>query len=105
MDKLLFSIIVGVIAGMIDIIPMIIQKLPRYTNISAFFHYFFVSIVILNLDIPHIPWWLEGGMTSLALTVPMLIQVGHSDKKPLPVITFNAILLGTLVGIAGHYLS
>ena len=104
MDKLLFSAIVGLIAGIIDIIPMIIQKLPRHSNISAFFHYCFVSIVILNIDLPYIPWWLKGGVVGLALTIPMLIQVGHSDKKPLPIITFNAILLGTLVGVAGHYL-
>lgn len=104
MDKLIFSVIVGLAAGIVDIIPMIIQKLPRYSTVSAFFHYFFVSIVILNMDIPHIPWWMEGGLAGLMLTIPMLIQVGQSDKKPLPVITFNALFLGTLVGISGHYL-
>ena len=83
MDKLIFSAIIGLIAGVIDIIPMI----------------------MLNVDIPHIPWWLEGGVVGLALTIPMLIQVGHSDKKSLPIIAFNAILLGTLVGLAGHYIS
>ncbi len=88
MDKLFFSAIIGLVAGVIDIIPMIMQKLPRYSTVSAFFHYFFVSIIILN-----------------ALTIPMLIQVGHSDKKSLPIIAFNAILLGTLVGLAGHYIS
>ena len=31
MDKLLFSAIIGLIAGVIDIIPMIMQKLPRYS--------------------------------------------------------------------------
>lgn len=61
MDKLVFSVIIGLVAGIIDIIPMIVQKLPRYSTVAAFFHYFFVSIVILNVDIPHISWWLEGG--------------------------------------------
>ena len=103
MDKLIFSGIVGLVAGIVDIIPMIILKLPRYTTVAAFFHYFFVSIIILNVDIPHLPWWLEGGVIGLALMIPMLIHVGHSDKKPLPVITLNAILLGTLAGIAGHF--
>jgi hypothetical protein len=80
-------------------------KTSPHSTVSAFFHYFFVSIIILNVDIPHILWWLEGGVVGLALTIPMLIQVGHSDKKSLPIITFNAILLGTLVGLAGHYIS
>ena len=105
MDKLLFSVLVGLVVGIIDIIPMILQKLPRYTTASAFFQYFFVSIVILNVDIPHIVWWLEGGVVGLALVIPMLIHVGHTDKKPLPIIALNAILLGTLVGFVGHYLS
>ena len=55
MDKLIFSAIIGLVAGVIDIIPMIMQKLPHYSTVSAFFHYFFVSIIILNVDIPHIP--------------------------------------------------
>lgn len=104
MDKLVFSVIVGLVAGAIDIIPMIIQKLPRHSTVSAFFHHLFVSIIILNVDIPHIVWWLEGGIVGLALTIPMLIQIGNSDRKSLPIITFNAVLLGTLVSLAGHYL-
>ena len=75
MDKLLFSAIIGLVAGVIDIIPMVMQKLPRYSIVSAFFHYFFVSIIILNVDIPHILWWLEGGVVGLALTIPMHDEV------------------------------
>lgn len=104
MDKLIFSVIVGLVAGIIDIIPMIVRKLPRHSIFSAFFHYLFVSIIILNVDIPHMVWWLEGGIVGLALTIPMLIQIGGPDKKSLPIIMFNAIVLGTLVSIAGHYL-
>lgn len=36
MDKLFFSAIIGLIAGVIDIIPMIMQKLPRYSTVLAF---------------------------------------------------------------------
>jgi hypothetical protein len=105
MDKLLLSVIIGLVAGVVDTIPMIVQKLPKYSTVSAFFHYFFVSIVIVNIDLPHIPWWLEGGLLSFALMIPMLIHVGHTDKKPVPIIAANAIVIGTLVGIAGHFLS
>jgi uncharacterized protein with PQ loop repeat len=105
MDKLLLSIIIGLVAGIVDTIPMIVQKLPRYSTVSAFFHYFFVSIVIVNIDLPHVPWWLEGGLISFALMIPMMIHVGHTDKKPLPIIAANAIVIGTLVGLAGHYFS
>lgn len=104
MDKLVFSVIVGLVAGAIDIIPMIIQKLPRHSTVSAFFHHLFVSIIILNVNIPHIVWWLEGGVIGLALAIPMLIQIGNLDRKSLPIIALNAVILGTLVSLAGHYL-
>jgi len=104
MNTLLLSIIIGLVAGTVDAIPMIIQKLPRYSTVSAFIHFFFVSIVIVNITLPPVPWWLQGGLISLALMIPMLIHVGATDKKPLPIITINAIVIGTLVGIAGHYL-
>lgn len=84
---------------------MIILKLPRYTTIASFFHFFFVSIIIINVDIPHIYWWLEGGIIGLALMTPMLIHVGQNNKKAIPIITSNAIIFGTLVGIIGHYYS
>lgn len=103
MDKLLFSIIVGFIIGIVDIVPMIVKKLPKYSTIASFFHYFFVTIVIINIELPYIPWWLEGGILGFVLMVPMLIHVGHEDKKPLPVIAINAIILGSIAGFISHF--
>jgi hypothetical protein len=105
MDKLLLSVLIGIAAGIIDIIPMIIQKLPKYSTCASFIYFFFISVVIVNIDLPHVVWWLEGGLISLALMLPILIHVGATDKKPLPIITVNTIVLGTLIGIAGHFLS
>lgn len=105
MDKLLLSTIIGLVAGIVDIIPMILQKLPKYSTVSAFVYYFFISIIIVNIDLPHIPWWLEGGLISFALMIPMLIHVGYTDKKPVPIIAVNSIIIGTLVGITGHFFS
>ena len=103
MDKLLFSILLGLLIGLIDIIPMMVQKLPKYSTVSAFIHYFFITIVIIYLDLPQVPWWLQGGIVALALTVPMLIQVGHDDRKPVPIIATNALILGSVVGILAHF--
>jgi len=104
MDKLSFSILLGLIIGIIDIIPMVIKRLPKHSTISAFIHYFIATIVIINIDIPQLPWWLEGGILGLALMMPMLIHVGYTDKKPLPIIATNAVVLGSVAEIAAHYL-
>ena len=104
MDRLSLSILLGVIIGIIDIVPMVIKKLPKYSTIAAFIHYFIVTIVIVNIDIPLLPWWLKGGVLGLALMLPMLIHVGHTDKKPIPIITINAIILGSVAEIVSYFI-
>ena len=104
MDTLFLSAIIGVVAGTIDIIPMVIQKLDRRATISAFLQYFFVSIIIVNIDLPHIVWWLQGGLISVAFALPVVVLVSSQDKKAVPIILTMAAILGTLIGVAGHFL-
>lgn len=104
MNTLLLSIIIGLIAGTIDIIPMIIQKLPRYSTVAAFLFFFFISIIIFHSDIPYLAWWLQGGVISIAMMSPILIHVGATDRKPIPIIMANTIALGTLIGVAKYFL-
>lgn len=102
MNTILISIAIGIAAGLIDIAPMIAQKMERSAILSAFLQYFFVSIVILNIDLPGVIWWLEGGLVSLALALPIMIIV--ADRKALPIMAGMAVILGSLIGLAGHYL-
>lgn len=104
MDTLLLSAIIGVVVGVIDIIPMVIQKLDKRATISAFLQYFFVSIIIVNIDLPHIVWWLQGALISVAFALPIVVLVSAQDKKAVPIILTMAAILGTLIGIAGHFL-
>jgi hypothetical protein len=104
MDTLLLSAIIGIAAGVIDVIPMIIQKLDKRATISAFLQYFFVSIIIVNIDLPHVVWWLQGGLISVALALPVVVLVASEDRKAVPIILSMAAILGTLIGVAGYYL-
>ena len=102
MDKLSLSILLGLVIGIVDIIPMILKKLPRYSTVSAFIHFFVATIVIVNINIPQLPWWLAGGVIGLALMLPMIIHVAHTDRKPIPIITMNAIVLGTVAKVVSY---
>jgi hypothetical protein len=104
MDTLLLSVLIGIVAGIVDIIPMIVQKLDRRSIISAFLQYFFVSIVIVNINLPHVTWWLQGGLISAAFALPVVLILPAKDKKSIPVILTMAVIFGTLIGIAGHFL-
>lgn len=104
MNTIFLSMIIGIAAGIIDILPMIIQKQEKSAIISAFLQYFFVSIVILHIDLPGIVWWLQGGLIALAMALPIIIIVAAKDKKAVPIITGMSVILGTLISTTGHYL-
>jgi hypothetical protein len=104
MKTLLISMIIGAIAGVADILPMLLQKMDKRATLSAFLQYFFVSIIIVNIDLPGIPWWLQGGIISFALACPILVIVSGADRKAVPIIATMSVVLGTLIGIAGHYI-
>jgi hypothetical protein len=104
MRTLVVSMIIGVVAGIIDILPMVIQKMDKRSVLSAFLQYFFVSIIIVNINLPGVIWWLQGSIIALALAIPVIIIVSEKDKKAVPIIATMSIILGTLISIAGHFL-
>ena len=104
MRTLWISMGIGLVAGILDILPMIAQKLARRAILSAFLQYFFVSIIIVNINLPGLAWWLQGSLISLALAIPVLIIVTENDKKSLPIIASMSIVLGALISVAGHYI-
>lgn len=100
MNDFLIAVLIGLCAGIIDVIPMIIMKLERIANISAFTHYF-----ILGLIIPFVNWnlepWITGVIVSFLSALPVIIIVFPKDKKAIiPMIVFS-LILGAGIGLAG----
>ena len=105
MEKLLVAAAIGVVAGIVDIVPMLARKMARRAVLSAFLQYFFAAIVIVNIDLPGIVWWLEGGLVAFALALPVIVLVSGKERSAPYVIGANALVLGTLIGLAGHWLA
>jgi hypothetical protein len=100
MNSILIALIIGIVAGLIDVTPMIIQKLDKTSNWSAFIHW-----VVLGLIIPFVHWdiqpWLKGLIIGELAALPIMIIVFPKDKKVLiPMALFSAVL-GIGVAIAG----
>ncbi len=100
MSNFLIAIIIGLVAGLIDIIPMLIKRLDKRDIISAFIHYF-----ALGLIIPFVNWeiapWLKGLVIALLSAIPIMIIVYPKDKKAiLPMLVFS-LILGAGIGLAG----
>ncbi len=100
MNDFLIAVLIGLAAGLIDVTPMIIMKLEKVANISAFTHYF-----VLGLIIPFIEWglnpWITGIIVSLITALPVMIIVFPKDKKALIPMTIFSIFLGAGIGLAG----
>lgn len=104
MNIILLSVLIGIVAGAIDALPMILKKLPKRAIVSAFLQYLFVSVIIINIDLPNVVWWIEGGLIALMMAIPIVIIIAETDKKSVPIILTNAVVLGTLIALAGHFL-
>ncbi|MFH0893255.1 MAG: hypothetical protein V2A54_02365 [Bacteroidota bacterium] len=102
MNDIFIALLIGLAAGIIDVTPMIIQKLDKSANWSAFVHW-----VALGLIIPFVQWdiepWLKGLILGELCTLPVMIIVFRQDKKAIiPMFLFSGIL-GTGVALAGNY--
>ncbi len=102
MNNILIALLIGIVAGIIDVVPMIIQKLDKHASISAFLHW-----VVLGIIIPFVDWdiasWLKGLLIGEISLIPIMVIVFPKDKKALiPMILFSAIL-GIGIAIAGEY--
>lgn len=102
MNKLLISLIIGIIAGIIDVIPMLIQKVDRNACLSAFVHW-----IVLGLIIPYVSWdlqpWLKGLVIAEITAIPIMVLVyPKNPKSVIPIGIFSAVL-GVLVGISGGW--
>ena len=104
MNLILLSVLKGIVVVAIDALPMILKKLPKRAIVSAFLQYLFVSVIIINIDLPNVVWWIEGGLIALMMAIPIIIIIAESDKKSVPIILANAVVLGTLIAWAGHFL-
>ncbi|RRD01950.1 hypothetical protein [Prevotella sp. OH937_COT-195] len=80
MKELLFGATIGFVAGIIDIIPMILQKLDKTSCISAFVHYFVLGLIIPFVNIDIYPW-LKGALIAILTAFPIMIIVYPKDKK------------------------
>jgi hypothetical protein len=100
MNNILIALCIGIAAGIIDVAPMIIQKMDKSACISAFIHW-----IVLGLIIPFVNWdmqpWLKGLIIAVLSAVPIMVIVYPQEPKSIiPIFIFSAIL-GIGIGLAG----
>jgi hypothetical protein len=99
MSRLIPSILIGSIAGAIDVVPMIAQKLSKHACISAFVHWVVLGVLISYIQVPMSPW-LKGVTVAVLSCLPIAILVSEKDPKSIVPILTMSVILGAAVGFA-----
>ena len=97
MKKTQLGILLGIIAGIIDVIPMIVQKLTWDANLSAFFHWVIAGFFISAIDIK-IKGVVKGLIISIILLIPIAFLVWWNDTSSILPMSISTIILGSLLG-------
>lgn len=100
MENIILTLIIGVLAGIIDVVPMIIQKMDRYSIISAFVQWMVVTFVIMNIDLG-VASWLKGLIVAVLMAVPIAVLIAKNEPKSVIPILIMSVVLGSIVGFAG----
>ena len=97
MKTIIFGILLGIAAGIIDVIPMIIKKLTWDANISAFLMWVIVGFLIATTDLNMNPI-LKGILIAFLVLTPCAILIGWKEPKSLIPIFVMTLILGGLLG-------
>jgi hypothetical protein len=98
MHKLFSAIAIGVLAGVIDVIPMLVQEIDMTSCLSAFVHWVVLGVLISYLRAP-IPDWAKGGAIGFFSALSIVILIAQSDPKSILPILMTSIVLGWVVGV------
>ena len=98
MDIIIIGLILGILAGIIDLIPMYIKKLTWDAKLSAFSMWIIAGFLISITNLP-VPGFLKGIIISFLVLVPCAFIIGW--KKPMNIIPI-AIMTLTLGAALGY---
>ena len=97
MNNIFIGILFGCIAGVIDLIPMIMQKLTWDANISAFCLWAVSGFLIATSSL-QMPAPLKGISISFLVLLPSLVLIAWKDVKSIIPIIIMTLILGGLLG-------
>lgn len=99
--RIVIGLMVGLMAGILDVIPMLIQKLTWDANLSALSLWIVVGFMLATSDL-HLPAMIKGVVIAFFCLLPSMFIIGWNNPANLiPVFVMTGIL-GALVGFVFH---
>ncbi len=98
MKKIKLGIILGAVAGTVDVIPMVIQKLTWDANLSAFCLWVVSGFLISTSDLK-VRGVKKGIVISTLVLLPSAILIGWQQPLALVPILIMTLILGSGLGL------
>ena len=99
--NIITGISLGAVAGIIDVIPMVIQRLTWDANISAFLMWIVIGF-ILSITELKMNSLLKGILISYLVLLPAAILIGWKEPISLVPILIMTTILGGALGYSFH---
>jgi len=101
--RIAVGLIVGFIAGILDVLPMLMQKLTWDANLSALTLWIVVGfmLAVSDLRLPAVP---KGLVIAYLCLAPSLFIIGWDHPANLIPVLLMTGILGALVGYCFHWL-
>ena len=97
MKKLTIAFLLGSLAGLVDILPMLAMKLPLNANLSAFSLWVVAGFFIATSEIK-INRLLKGVLLSSLILLPNAFLIGWNHPPDLVPVVIMTLILGSLLG-------
>ena len=101
MKKQIIGIILGMVAGILDVIPMIIMNLTWDANLSAFSMWIVIGFLIASVDLK-IHSIIKGILIAFMVLLPTAILIGWKEPVSLIPIIIMTTIIGGLLGFSIH---
>ena len=97
--KIAVGLLLGVVAGALDVIPMLLQGLTWDANLSAFFLWVISGFMLSTSNLAIHPV-LKGIIIPFICLLPSTFIIGWNDPFSLFPIAIMTLILGALLGYA-----
>jgi hypothetical protein len=102
--RILIGLIIGIVAGLIDVIPMIIMKLPCEADISAFSMWVVVGFLLGTTELK-LHGVMKGILLSILVLLPAFIIIAWEEPLSQIHIVIITLVLGSLAGLFYHIIT
>lgn len=97
MLKLFKALLLGLAAGIIEVIPMVFRELPWHTDLAMLIHWLCLGVIITYARFSTLSNWASGATIALLTAIPIAtLNFPHDPLSVIPIIVFSGVLGGLL---------